>query len=267
LVVELWLVRDVPTWVVGLVLIVGLPALTLGLDMIIHLSMPHHRLDRHNAVTGVIVSVVGVAYAIVIGLCVVSLWDGFTDAEHTVRDEAISLTALVPASIVYGADVQRTITDQIVRYERDVITDWHTRVDGRDDARRNADLDQLAATVGALQPATEAQKAFVDNAIQVIGRAEQVRQKSLSEADDRQMSPVMWIGVLGATAAILCMCLFFGLDDALLRRILLGLSSAVIATNLFLVVQMNFPYYGSFSVTPDAYATVVRDLQSSQSGG
>jgi hypothetical protein len=74
------------------------------------------------------------------------------------------------------------------------------------------------------------------------------------------MSPVMWIGVLVATVALLSLCPLFGLDDPPVRRVLLALASAVIATNLFLVVEMNFPYYGSFSVGPDAYRAVVATL-------
>lgn len=76
------------------------------------------------------------------------------------------------------------------------------------------------------------------------------------------MSPVMWMGVFVATAALLVLCPFFGIDDTVLRRTLLGLAAAVIATNLYLVIETNFPYYGSFSVDPRAYQAVVEDLQS-----
>ena len=258
---ELWLVRDVPAWLVGTVLIFGLPGLTLALDVLIHRTMPHRRLDRHNAVTGVIVSVVGVAYAIVIGLCVVSLWDGYTAAEDTVRDEAVNLTALIPASAVFDAQTRQQISDDVVRYESDLITDWNARHSQGTIRRRTADLGLLTAVVAALQPATEAQKAFVHQAIDKIGRAEQYHHDSDAEADDQRMSNVMWLGVLVSTASILGMCLFFGLDDGLLRRILLTLSSAVIATNLFLIIEMNYPYYGSLSVTPAAYEHVVADLR------
>jgi hypothetical protein len=259
--VELWLVRDVPAWLVGIALIVGLPLAVLGLDVLIHRTMSHRRLDPHNAVTGVIVSVVGVAYAIVIGLCVVSLWDGYTAAEDTVRDEAVNLTALVPASAVFDATTQRRITEDIVRYEKDLVTDWNARHDEGLAGDRVADLGRLTGTIGALQPSTEAQKAFVHRAVDAVARAEQYRHESRAEADDQRMADVMWIGVLISTAAILGMCLFFGLSDELLRRILLTLSSAVIATNLFLIVEMNYPYYGSFSVTPTGYERTIAELE------
>lgn len=257
---ELWLVRDVPAWLVGTVLVLGLPALTLGFDAVVHRRLPHRRLRRHNEVTGVIVATVGVAYAVVIGLCVVSLWDGYKDAQDTVRAEAVALTPLVAGSATFGADVQREITVEIVRYERDIIDGWPSHLGDRPDARRIAELDRLTALIARLQPTTEAQRAFVTDAVQTIGRAESLRESAKTEADDRQMSPVMWIGVLMSTLALLALCPLFGLDDPLVRRVLLTLAAAVIATNLYLVVEMNFPYYGSFSVGPDAYRTVLANL-------
>lgn len=253
--------RDVPAWLVGIVLVVGLPVVMLTLDVLLHRAVPHRRLARYNVVTGVIVSVVGVAYAIIIGQCVVSLWAGINEAEDTVSAEAANLAGLVPVSRVFGTATQHLIADEIIRYQRDLVDEWHERQRGEPGSRGSADLDRLVDTVESLRPTTTAQQAFVTLAVDRIDQGRQLRQRSLAEAEDRQMSTVMWIGVLGTTAAILCLCLFFGLDDSVLRRVLLSLSSAVIATNLFLIVQMNFPYYGSFSVTPAGYEQVIGDLR------
>jgi hypothetical protein len=178
-----------------------------------------------------------------------------------VRAEAVNLTALIPASAVFDTQTRQQISDGVVRYESDLITDWNARLARGTTRQRTADLGRLTAVVGALQPATEAQKAFVYQAIDKIGRAEQYHHDSDAEADDQRMSNVMWLGVLVSTASILGMCLFFGLDDGMLRRILLTLSSAVIATNLFLIIEMNYPYYGSLAVTPAAYEHVIADLR------
>jgi hypothetical protein len=261
--VELWLVRDVPAWLVGLVLLIGVPAALLALDTLIHRHLRHKRLHRHNDVTGVMVSVVGVAYAIVIGLCVVSLWEGYSDAEHTVREEAANLTALVPAAAVYSPAVQAAITDDIVRYQRDIVEDWTARTGADTNQHRLADLDRLVTTVAALRADTPAQQEFVKNALSTIGHAEQLRHQAEIEGEDRQMSPVMWIGVFATTIVFLGLCLFFGVDDTTLRRLLLTLVGVVIATNLFLIVEMNYPHYGAFSVGPEAYEAVVENLRPS----
>jgi hypothetical protein len=207
---------------------------------------------------------VGVAYAIVIGLCVVSLWEGYTAAKDNSRDEAASLTALVPGGAVFGAQIQQKITDDVVRYETDIVADWQARRDDGSERRRTADLAELTATIGALQATTEPQRAYVLGAMERIGRAEVYHHDSDAEANDQRMSNVMWFGVLLSTFAIMGMSLFFGLDDAAVRRILLVLSSAVIATNLFLIIEMNYPYYGSFAVQPDAYEQVIADLRTAR---
>jgi hypothetical protein len=259
--VELWLVRDVPAWLVGTVLILGVPALVLALDVLIHRRLSHQRLDRHNDVTGVIVSLVGVAYAIVIGLCVVSLWEGYTDAKDAVREEAASITAIIPGSVVFDEQTRQAVTEGVIRYESDLVADWEARHEHGTERQRTADLDDLARTIGALRPATDAQRFFVNHAIDRIGRAEQYHHDSDAEADDSRMSPTMWFGVLVSTVAVLTMCLFFGLSDGAVRRILLIAASTVIATNLFLVIEMNYPYYGAFAVTPDAFLNVIEDLR------
>ncbi|GLY99630.1 DUF4239 domain-containing protein [Actinoplanes sp. NBRC 103695] len=258
---ELWLVRDVSAWLVGAVLIVGVPAVTLGLDILIHRTLPHRRLNQHNDVTGVIVSLVGVAYAIVIGLCVVSLWEGYTDAKDAVREEAASMTALIPGSVVFDEQTHQVITDGVIRYETALVTDWKARHERGTERERTADLSRLATLVGSLRAETDAQRFYINHAIDKIGKAEQYHHDSDAEADDSRMSPVMWFGVLVSTGAVLTMCLFFGLDDGLVRRALLTMASTVIATNLFLIVEMNYPYYGSFAVTPDSYQSVVDDLR------
>jgi hypothetical protein len=259
--VELWLVRDVPAWVVCAVLLVGLPLMMLVLDVALHRKLPHRRLSRHNVVTGVIVSVVGVAYGVMIGLCVVSLWEGFDDAEQTTRNEAANLAALVPGSRVFDEATQRSITDAVIRYDTDVTTAWHGRIRGIPSPAVSADLAALAATIGSLRPATAAQQSFVDDAVARLARGQELRQICLFEVDDQQMSGVMWMGVLASTTAILGLCLFFGVEDDVVRRVLLVMATAVIATNLFLVVQLNYPYYGSFAVGPDNYVETVAALR------
>lgn len=257
----MWLVRDLPEWLVGLVIVAGLPALVLGLDEVIHRRLPHRRLGRHNLVTGVMVSVVGIAYGIMIGMCVVSLWDGFSDAQDTTRQEAANLAGLVPGSGVFGAATERQMTDEVIRYNQDVVDDWQRRTAGDPSPDVTADLRRLADLLDSLRPTTAAQHAFVQDAVARVNRGEELHQRSLIEANDQQMSSVMWLGVICVTCAILTLILLFGLDDGVLRRVLLVLASIVVATNLFLIVQMNYPYHGSFAVGPDSFIDVIEGLR------
>lgn len=258
---ELWLVRDVPAWLVGLLLLGGLPAVVLLLDLLVHRAMSHRRLGRHNLVTGVMVAAVGVAYGVMMGLCVVTLWEGLSDAEHTTRQEAANLAGLVPASRVFGPETERRFADEVIRYNEQVVADWPRLADGETSPAVTAGLQRIADLTGSLRPATAAQQSFVDTAVDRIDQAQALRSEAQFEATNKQMSAVMWVGVLTATAAILGLIMLFGLDDVAVRGILLTLATMVVASNLFLVVQMNYPYVGAFSVGSDTFAQVVEDLR------
>jgi len=59
---------------------------------------------------------------------------------------------------------------------------------------------------------------------------------------------------------VLGLCLTCGVRDGVLRRVLLVGVTATVGINLFLVVELNYPFYGSVSIQPDAYANVVAAL-------
>lgn len=257
----LWFVRNVPSWLVAVLLIAGLPAVMLGLDRLIHRRMPHRRLGRHNEVTAAVVSTVGVFYGVMISLCVVWLWDGVTEVEETTRAEAANLAALVPASRVFDAATERRVAGAVIEYNTDLVRRWDLRREGHPNAQVTADLHRIVDTIRPLRPTTTAQQSFVEDAVVRLVRAQELRQQSLLEARRQQMSPALWFGVIGMTTMFLVLLLLFGLDDPVLRPSLIVLATGVVAINLFLIVQMNYPYYGTFAVGPDSYRDVLDDLR------
>lgn len=124
-----------------------------------------------------------------------------------------------------------------------------------------AALDAIGDTVGTLEPTTEAQRAFVQDAVDRVGVGRQLRQIALDQASDQQIPGVLWFAFGSVTVAVLATCLLFGLDDHIVRRALLALAVLVVATNLFVVVEMNYPYFGTFSVGPDSYVQAATSLR------
>ena len=73
--------------------------------------------------------------------------------------------------------------------------------DASDPVRR--DLGALVTTVGELEPKTEAQRAFVDDAVARLARAAELRATSVRLARDQQLPDVLWIAVLGGSVIVL----------------------------------------------------------------
>lgn len=256
-----WIADQVPEWITGPALIVLLPLLILLLEAQLHKRLPHWRAGRHNDATAIMVSVAAVVYSVAIGLCVVTLWDRFEQAHAATEQEATNLAALAGTSAICGEDVSLRIRDEVVAYNQDVVNGWQQRIHGEPVPQVSADLDAIEQSVLAIHPADEAQRAFVDDAVVRLGRATELRQTAIRLARDQQLPNVLWISVLAGSVVVLGLCLTCGVADPTIRRILIVGVTVTVAVNLFLVVELNYPFYGEIAVQPEAYLRVVAELR------
>lgn len=255
-----WLASDVPEWVSILVFLVGLPVLMVLLQAMVQRVAPHWQRGEHNDVAGVMLSAAVVVYSVAIGLCVITLWGKLDDAHRDTAAEATNLAAVAQGSHVFDATVQERIRAGVIAYNRDVIGGWGQRTHGDPVPAVKADLDALAGIVAGLSPETEAQRAFVDDAVARLARASELRAASVRSAHDQQLPGILWVAVLGGSVVVLALCLTCGVRDGALRRVLLVGVAATVGINLFLVVELNYPFYGDIKVGPDSYSAVVAEL-------
>ena len=94
-----------------------------------------------------------------------------------------------------------------------------------------------------------------------LTRATKLRAASLRLAREQQLPSVLWIAVIGGSAIVLALCLTCGVQDRLLRGILLAGVSATVGINLFMVVELNYPFYGDIAIRPDSYQAVIETLE------
>ena len=252
-----WLASEVPEWITGLVFLVGLPLLMLLLQAWVRRLRPQWERGTHNDAAGVMLGAAMVVYSVAVGLCVVTLWDKLDVAHGATEAEATNLAALAEGSGVFGSGVRDRIRAGVIAYNQDVINGWSLRVRGEPVPKVTADLDGLCGTVAGLRPATAAQRAYVDDAMARLDHATELRTTAVRLAVDQQLPDILWVAVLGGSVVVLALCLTCGVRDGVLRRILLVGVTAAVCINLFLVVELNYPFYGSISIRPDSYQSVI----------
>lgn len=255
-----WL-ASVPEWVSVVVFLIGLPSLMLLLQVLVRRIVPRWERGEHNDAAGVMLSAAVVVYSVAIGLCVITLWGNLDDGRRAAESEATNLAAIAEGSRVFDTAVQDRIRAGVIAYNRDVIDGWSLRVRGDSVPQVGRDLDGLVATVSELRAATPAQQAFVDDAVARLDRAPELRTVAVRSARDQQLPEVLWVAVLGGSVVVLAMCLTYGVRDGALRRVLLVGLTVTVGINLFLVVELNYPFYGSIRVRPDSYSDVVATLE------
>ncbi|MDY7084547.1 MAG: DUF4239 domain-containing protein [Actinomycetota bacterium] len=255
-----WFAFNVPEWACILIFLFGLPVLMLLLQMVVRRMFPNWERGDHNDAAGVMLSAAVVVYSVAIGLCVVTLWGKLDDAQRATQAEATNLVAIAEGSRVFGATVQDRIRSEVIAYNRDVVARWNLRIRGQTQVQVGSDLNGLVAIVAQLDPQTEAQRAFVDDSVDRLAHASELRVTAVRLARDQQLPSVLWVAVLGSSVVVLGLCLTCGVRDRVLRRILLTGVTATVGINLFLVNELNYPFYGDIRVGPDSYQNAVTML-------
>jgi Protein of unknown function (DUF4239) len=90
-----------PTWLIGVLLVVVVPGAVLLLQWGIRRRWPALAVGEHNDVVGFIIAVVGVIYAVLLGFVVIVSWEGFNSAESIVDQEASTLRSIYRGSAAF----------------------------------------------------------------------------------------------------------------------------------------------------------------------
>jgi Protein of unknown function (DUF4239) len=259
-----WIAAHVPAWITGVVLIVGLPLATVAIQVMLRRAVPALKQTEHNEVAGFLVAVIGVAYAVVAGFTIIVLWENFTEAQRATNVEALRATPLEQGSQVFGPATQARLRREIIAYDQSVIDNWSSLKQGNASPQVRANLDAMLTTIESLEPTTDAQRAFVDEAEARLLDLSNERRDRIITAHEGELPPLMWIAILVASAITIMFALLFGLENARLHYVMVAGLAAIIGTNLFLVAELNFPFAGDISVQPTSYRTVVQELESGQ---
>jgi hypothetical protein len=162
---------------------------------------------------------------------------------------------------VSGSPSRSAIDAGVLAYNRDVLAGWELRGRGDTVPAAGSALDSLTVTIGAITPRTEAQEAFVHDAVRRLSRATELRAEAVRLAHDQQLPNVVWISVLTGSIVVLSLCVTCGTGDGMLRRVLVAGVAATIGVNVFLAVELNHPFDGGVRIESESCQDVVAHLE------
>jgi hypothetical protein len=254
-----WVVTEVPTALVAVVLIVGLPALAIIAKVFIKRHVKSLTTDTHNEVAGFLVAIVGVVYAVVVGFTIVSLYEASVTANDDVSTEAADLLQLHEGNFVLGPSTSARIDADVISYAKAVVRNWESISEGNPNPQVQSSLDDIYTTLGSYVPHTVAQMQFLDQSITDVDALSQARNARLLESREAGSLPlVLWIGILLASVVTLAFALLFSLDNVRVAYAMVAGVAVVLAVNIFVLVELTYPFLGSVAVGPEKFVEVVR---------
>jgi hypothetical protein len=197
---------------------------------------------------------IGVVYAIVLGLAIAGVWEARSAAQDHVRNEAQALHEIHERVRVYPAGVRDRIRADVDAYVSHVVTtEWHTmRTKGELTDQGTQLLDKVRHDVTDYAPKNDFEAQAYQPLLDQVTAADDAR-NARADSTGATMPGVVWFGlVIGALVTI---GMIFALQIRRTPRelILAGLFSALIAFLLFLIWDFDAPYSRGVAATAQPF--------------
>jgi hypothetical protein len=204
------------------------------------------------------VMMIGVVYAIVLGLAIAGVWEGRGSAQADVLAEAQALHEIKARVQVYPAGVRDQVRADVDAYAS-YVTDkeWPYMRDHDELSPRGTQLlDKVRADVTRYDPKSDLGQQAYQPLLDQVTAADQAR-TNRGQSLGATMPGMVWFGLI--TGALVTVGLIFTLQIRRSGRELLlaGLFSALIAFLLFLIWDMDAPFGDGLSVGASVFREIV----------
>ncbi|MER6094494.1 hypothetical protein ABT154_01230 [Streptomyces sp. NPDC001728] len=201
-----------------------------------------------------IAMMVSVLYAIVLGLCLVSVWDTRSAAADNVQAEASALHQTYLLADALPADRREPLRDAARTYADHVVgVEWPVM-----EAREPLDtsgwrlLEQLRKAGEVSDSAKVPEQIAAQEVLAQLSYVDDARRGREAAAQER-LSPVLWAGLLIGGTLTLAFMFLFGIRRSTTHVVMVMGLAGFIAFTVLLIHQLDSPFGEMFGATPDAF--------------
>ncbi|MEU7292991.1 hypothetical protein AB0A76_07265 [Streptomyces exfoliatus] len=204
---------------------------------------------------------IGVIYAIVLGLAIAGVWEARGAAQETVRQEAQAMHEISARVEVYPQQVRDRIRADVDAYVTYVVDEeWaYMAEEGALSEEGTALLDRVRRSVTDYQPANDFEGQAYQPLVDQVAVADDAR-GARGQSAGATMPGVVWFGLI--IGALVTVGLIFTLQIRRTGRELLlaGLFSVLIAFLLFLIWDFDAPFGRGISATAAPFTDLFPQL-------
>jgi hypothetical protein len=225
-----------------------------SLHALVQRIFKHETLAPHNEVAGVILTVIGTLYAVILGFVVVVAWQSFTTASDVCGNEANALAYVYRLARGLPQPAHDNIRHDIAHYAQSVLTiEWPRMVTGGKSDRSTGDLArQIAKEVVSFQPATTSATNLQAAMLSALGEFLNDRRTRLTYLESR-IPQILWGVLIFGALVLLGITFLIGLQNRAVQLIMTAALSATIALSLVTIFELDSPLEGATHIEPVAW--------------
>lgn len=249
-----------PIWIAALIIVVVPTAIAILGPAVVRRFLPKDDIGANNEVAGFKFATLGVVYAVILGLAVISVWEKFAEADAAATREAAAIAALFRLSGGLTTSEAPGFQAAIDAYGNSAVNDdWPAMANGGESRKTLDALSGLYTAAFAFDASTPHGAAVLDATLDELDLLTDARRERLSLAEGVVPS-ILWLVLFAGAAMTIGFTFFFGLPNLGTQMLMTGMLAVVIFLALFVAAAIDHPFTGTISVQPDALEQVLVDF-------
>ncbi|MCD9141848.1 bestrophin-like domain [Streptomyces albireticuli] len=251
---QLWLLNTFSTPVLVVILVGGLTGLTLVGARLLHRRFPTLAAGTYNEAVGLLLGIFSAIYGIILAFVIVNLWTQMETSQTVVATEATDLSQIVRDIQAFPPEPRGRIGDAVSGYVHAVVEDqWPRMKRGHASyAATTSKLDEVYTALQEYEPDTQARQAFYEQTLDRLNDVAAQRRARIAQSS-QQLPLLFQILVFGGALVVLATICLFGSPRKSVQMLFLCSVTVLIGFSLLLVVVLDCPFSGDYSIGPQPY--------------
>jgi len=253
------LLLKIPFFILGLIVIGGASVFSITGLLIVRHFIPHSRLKAHHDVADPLLGAISAVYAVLLAFVVVTVWNGFDRTNANVEQEANYLADIYRDAEAFSPDFRQRVISLLREYRQAVVNyEWKTMANGRMSPEVEGLMRKIWSLYTTYQPKSPTEQSFFDESVRKLNSFRELRRLRLMDSKSG-IHPLLWLVLAIGALTTISFTFLFGTENIKAQIIMVVLLSVVISLILFTIMELDFPFTGTVSISPRPFEEILLD--------
>jgi hypothetical protein len=256
----------IPAVVLLSVVVIAAIALSSAGQYFVHHRLRNREFVGHNEVGGIIITVSGAVYAVILGFLTIEAWERVQQARELTALESDADIDAWHTAVGLPADLRHHIRADMLDYAQMMVdSEWSLMKTGHFNPEAG-NIDMHAMDIaGSFIPSNGAESNAQLLTLQQLTILHDARQRRIS-INRSGVSWFEWLVLLIGAISIVCFCWLFELRNLRTHLLMTGMVVTLVASTLALLFELQFPFRSDVGVSPEAWEGAIAHIHAMQTG-
>lgn len=256
------LLAQLPTVVLGILIILLAVTLAVAGTALVHNRVPVEVRDSHTVPLGLLnVGLTGI-FGIIVGLTAFLVLGEYSDAQQALQSEAGDVEEIYRLAVPLPEPKQEQIQGLAASYARVVVNEeWPLMEEDRTSPRADALIEELRSTIQeGYKTSSGADQDFFGEELDVMDELDADRESRVLAVHQR-LPPILWIALVILAMATIGFSSLVGMESRRLHLVTVGILATGITVAMFTIGVLDRPFGTDFRVQPQPFELLLHEIE------